>query len=156
MASLTWEQLELPALRWVHTATVEGQEDVGTGDMGRTDGPSAVLPEVSEKELDEALRRLYEYGLIDGDRDETSGLVFWMALRPTANGLRALGEWPPGDAGSINQTVSEILRNLAEQVPEDEGTTLRQAGTAVGKFSAGTVMDVLKGEAQRLAEEAVE
>ena len=95
-ARVIWKDLELPALRWVHETPPEDAGGISTGEMNLGgEGPAAVLPELTDSQLDEALRRLRQHGLIAGERGETSHLAYWLHLRVTATGLRVLGEWPP-------------------------------------------------------------
>jgi DNA-binding PadR family transcriptional regulator len=108
-----------------------------------------------ESQLDEALRRLKQHGLIAGERGETIGFAFWMQLRVTADGLRVLGEWPPAEGGAINDALALVLRHLAPELPEDDATAARRAGSALAKMSAATVLDVVKDQAQRLGEDAL-
>jgi hypothetical protein len=152
---MAWEDLELPALRWVHAAPAEDAGGVSTGDLRRGDSPAAVLPELTESQLDEALRRLEQHGLIAGERGETFGFAFWMQLRVTADGLRVLGEWPPAEGAAINDALAFVLRRLAPEFPEEDATATRRAGSALAKMSAATVVDVLKDQAHRLGEDAL-
>ena len=152
---VAWEDLELPVLRWIHTTPPEDTGGVDTGDLRPGNNPAKVLPEVTESQLDEALRRLEQYGLIVGMRGETSGLVFWMQLRVTANGLRLLGEWPPAEGATINEALAAVLRRLAPELSEEGATAARRAGSALAKIPAGAVYDVLKEQAHRLGEDAL-
>ena len=63
------------------------------------DDPADVLPELTESQLDEALRRLEQYGLIAGERGQTVDFVFWMHLR-------MLGEWPPAEGAAVNDALA--------------------------------------------------
>ena len=121
-------------------------------DLHGTDNPAAVLQELTESQLDEALRRLEQFGLINGRRHEASGLAFWVGLRPTADGLRILGEWPPPRPRSLQRCPRRrAVAELATELPDEDATAARRAGSALAKMSAGTVLDVIKDEAKRLA-----
>jgi hypothetical protein len=150
---VAWEDLELPALHWLHTSPPEDVGGVSTGEM-HLGGENAaeVLPELTDSQVDQALRRLAQHGLIVGERGETSHLVYWVHLRLTANGLRVLGEWPPAEGAAINDALAAVLRQLAPELPDDDATAARRAGSALAKMSAGAVYDVLKEEAQRFGE----
>jgi hypothetical protein len=156
MAGLTWEELELPALQWVHLAEPDEAGSVGTGDMRRTDNPSAALPALTENQLDEALRRLDQHGLIRGQRGETSDLVYWMQLWPTADGLRALGEWPPPETTPVNETFAAVLRQLASGMDEEDAGVLRRAGNSLVRIPGGALLDVVKEETKKLGAEIIE
>jgi len=149
--SLPWEELELPVLEWVFGL---GHDDGAmlerSGDAGRTvDG-------LTDAQVDDALRRLIGAGLIAGRRQETSDLFYWTGLRPAADGLRVLGEWPPREEAAVNAALEQVLRRLAEDLPDDDRSAARRAGSAVSKMSDQTVLDTVKGELRRLGTEATE
>lgn len=152
---MAWEDWELPALRWVHATPPEDTGGISTGNLHRSDNPAEALPELTESRLDEALRRLEQHGLLVGQRGETSDLAFWMQLRVTADGLRVLGEWPPAEGAGVNDALAAILRRLAPELPEEDATAARRAGSTVAKMSSGAVLDVLKEQAQRLGEDVL-
>jgi len=122
---MAWEDLELPALRWVHAAPPEEAGGVSTGDLHSGDSPAEVLPELMESQLDEALRRLKQHGLIAGERGETIGFAFWMQLRVTADGLRVLGEWPPAEGGASTTRSRSCFATSPRNSPK---TTLPPPG----------------------------
>jgi len=148
--SRTWDELELPVLQWVHEQTwAQPGELHHLGDDG-----SVALPQFSEAQVDEALLRLLEYGLIAGKRDEAL-VVWWSNVRPTANGLRVLAEWPPVEAAAINDTLARILRAIAGDLNDDDATATRRAGSALSKMSSGVVMDIVTDRLKALGEDAV-
>jgi DNA-binding PadR family transcriptional regulator len=150
---VAWEDLELLALRWLHASPPEDAGGVSTGEM-HLGGENAAqgLPELTESQFDQALRRLEQHGLIVGERDETSDLVYWLHLRLSANGLRVLGEWPPAEGAAINDALAAVLCQLAPELPDDDATATRQAGSTLTKMSAGIVYDVFKEQAQQFGE----
>jgi len=101
--SRAWDELELPVLQWVHEHT--WAQPGKLHHLG--DERSVALPQFSEAQVDEALLRLREYGFIVGQRDEAQ-VVWWKNVRPTANGLRVLAEWPPVAAAAVNDTLARI------------------------------------------------
>lgn len=144
---LSWEELELPVLQW---ALAPAHEQL---DFSRGESSSPLAPELTDDQVDDALQRLQKHGLIVGDRWEGAGAGGWTALRPTSDGLRVLGEWPPVAEAAVTDALVRVLRELADNLPEDEATTVRRAGSAVSKMSGEVVLDTLKGEVQRLGEE---
>ncbi|MHB8696184.1 MAG: hypothetical protein ACYDHH_33650 [Solirubrobacteraceae bacterium] len=86
--SLTWEELELPVMRWV----LEHGDD-GTGDLASDSSERFVgIPELTESQVAEALKRLQQHRLVTGNGpNPTFGNEEWLELRPTADGLRVLG-----------------------------------------------------------------
>jgi hypothetical protein len=110
--SQTWEELELPVLQW---ALTDGDE--GTGLLPfEGDEPFPPIPTLTKPLVGEAVARLEEHGLVAGNSFAIMGYRRWTSLRPTANGLRVLGEWPPADAGTINVALARILRALASSL----------------------------------------
>jgi hypothetical protein len=145
---LTWEELELPVLRWV----LESRQD--QLELASDRSCSEIADHLSDLEIDDAMMRLERHGLIAGSRHEGSGTTWWMQLRPTAAGLRVLGEWPPVEAATINIALAHILRALsAELSDKDQATAARRAGSALSKMSGEIVLDVVKGEVRRLGGE---
>jgi hypothetical protein len=66
-------------------------------------------PDVTEAQAEEALPRLEEFGLIAGDRIETSDLAKCSRIGSTANGLRVLGESPPEESATLQHTLMAVL-----------------------------------------------
>jgi hypothetical protein len=154
MSSLTWEELEAPVMRWA----LERGDD-GTGELSTRDDSEffAGIPELTESQVAEALKRLHQAGLVTGNGpNETSGTEEWLQVRPTADGLRVLGEWPPAEGATINVALGRILIALADsdQVSASEKTATRRAGTAVARTAGDTVLDIAKQEMARFAREA--
>lgn len=135
----TWETLELPVLEWVHAS-----EWAQTGELEHlSEKRSTLLPQFTDRELDDALRRLRDHGLIDGQRAEAL-VVWWTNVRPTADGLRVLGEWPPVEAATVNVTLARVLRALAGGLDDEDATAARRAGSALSKMSGDVVLDAIK------------
>ena len=141
----SWERFELPILQWVKDAS-RGMN----WRFDRSDDPSEEVPSLSGTRLDEGLRRLEGFRLVAGRRDESIGYFYWSGLRPTADGLRVLGEWPPGPEASVASALVRVLRELAEQSDEPEAKAFKRAAGAVGRFGDDIVTDVAKGELRRL------
>lgn len=144
-----WEEFELPVLRWVHKLFPEDEALLSPSE------PCESCPNLTGAQVDDGLRRLHGYRLIAGKRQETSGPICWTWLRPTGNGLRVLGEWPPAEEAALNDVLAEVLRRLADDLPEEDATATRRAGSAARKFSKQALIDLGKVEAQRLARGAV-
>jgi hypothetical protein len=84
----------------------------------------------------------------------TIGYKGWSGVRPTADGLRVLGEWPPDDAASVNAAIAHILREMAgsPELTDEQKTAARRAASTVTNLSGAVVLDVMKDEIARLAE----
>ncbi len=147
----TWEELELPVLRWVHQETWAHTGELQHLEAGHQ---SRLIPPFTDAVLDEALRRLDHYGLITGTRDEAL-VVWWKNIRLTSNGLRVLGEWPPVDAATVNVTLARVLRTLAGDLDEEAATATRRAGSALAKMSGDVVLDVVTDCMKTLGEDVV-
>ena len=81
----------------------------------------------------------------------------WNALRPTANGLRVLGEWPPAEGATLNVALARILRALADSdqlSDKEDKTAARRAAGTVARTAGEVVLDVVKDEMARLVAEA--
>jgi hypothetical protein len=143
---MAWDDLEQPALRWVFTHPREQTDWLGN----ESHEPASVLPELTQAQLNEALHRLYQHGFTTGPGPaEGAGVTDWMNMRVTADGLRALGEWPYDPRMTLTSLLSELLEDLARQGSAEEGGRLKRAGGAVLRFGE----DVLRGELRHLGEE---
>jgi hypothetical protein len=140
-AAAVWDRIDLPVLRWVAEAGYEFQWRFERNE------PTEEVPSLSGDELDAALRRLQGHGLVSaGGRTETSGYYVWWRLRPTSDGWRVLGQWPPANEADMGTAVVEILRRLANEASADEAKRLRRAAGSVARFGGRVVFDVAKGE----------
>src|SRR4051794_26638780 len=108
-----WDRVDLPVLEWVAEAAYDLRWRF---DRGK---PTDELPELSGDEVDAALRRLEDHGLVAKlERVETIGFFEWIRLRPTADGLRVLGEWPPTEEADMGAALVVLLRSLAAEEAE--------------------------------------
>jgi hypothetical protein len=151
---MTWEELELPVLRWVLSVG-----DGGTGELGHGSGePFAGLPELTQAQVEDALTRLEEFGLVVAltARVETSDYIEWPRLRVSADGLRVLGEWPPHDSATLQQALVAVLTQFADELPEDDARSVRRTAGGIARFAHGVVADAAQGELKRLGKEAAE
>ena len=146
---LTFDQLELPVLRWSLELPAFAQVELVSGE------PAEGLPILTGDQVDDALRRLEREGLIVGGRAEGAGAFYWDGPRPTAQGLRVLGEWPPTEEASLQEVLAAALHRLAEDLPDQEQASVaRRGGSGVARMAAGVVDDTVKAELRRLAGEA--
>jgi len=89
--------------------------------------PSELLPDVSGRDVDEALLEAHQRELLAGDRGEGDGSVaWWSRVRLTPVALRLLGQWPPTgreweaglwDAGYWGQRARPLLARLRDEPP---------------------------------------
>jgi hypothetical protein len=149
---VAWEDVELPVLNWVFESSRDHEFD--SPDLPHESSEPSPVPGVAQSKLDDALSRLTDFGLVDGRRGATFAYAFWTRLRPTAAGLRVLGEWPPTAASELNQAVVGMLRSLAEASDDPEAEkSFRRAAAAVARFGEGVVVDLAKAELRRLGGE---
>jgi hypothetical protein len=128
---MAWETLERPALQWV-LAQPRKQTDWLTHD---SDDYAAVVPELTQAQLNEALHRLCQAGLITGPGPaEGSGATTWMNMRVTADGLRALGEWPFDLEMTVASLLAEMLDGLAEEGDRSSASRIKRASGSVMRF----------------------
>lgn len=142
----TWQQIDEPVLRFVQNAQYNARYRFDRK------GPTEEVPELDGAELDDALRRLGEHGLIAwAERVQTFGAYTYSRLRLAPDGLRVLGEWPPAEHAQLGAAVVAILRSLAEETDDPaEQKPLRRAAGAVAQLATGVAFDVAAGEARRL------
>jgi len=142
----TWERVDEPVLRFVWEAEYNAQYRFDR------EGSTEEVPHLDGAELDDALRRLCEHGLITwAERVETFGAYTYSRLRLAPDGLRVLGEWPPAERAQLGAAIVAILRNLAEDThdPAEQKPLHRAAGT-VAQLATNVAFDVAAGEARRL------
>jgi hypothetical protein len=142
----TWERVDEPVLRFVWEAEYNAQYRFDR------EGSTEEVPYLDGAELDDALRRLGQHGLIMwAERVETFGAYTYSRLRLAPDGLRVLGEWPPAERAQLGAAVVAILRNLAEDTddPAEQKPLHRAAGT-VAQLATNVAFDVAAGEARRL------
>lgn len=148
MHALTWEELELPVLHWVLE-----HGDEGTGLLRyKTEERFAGIPSLVEPQVRDAIKVLEQAGLVVGPSSATTDYERWPWLRPTADGLRLLGEWPPTEAATVNSALAHILRALAdrEELSDSDRDATKRAATTVANTSGEVVLDVVKSEMTRL------
>lgn len=147
---LSWDEFESLVLHWVF-------ENTGT-DSGllphHSTEPFEDIQSLTQPQVAEAIERLIEHGLIAarGGPIVTIGYKAWLGLRPTANGLRVLGQWPPADAASVNSALAHVLRKLAgtDGLPDEDRSAAKRAATTVANLSSDVVLDVMKDEIAKL------
>jgi hypothetical protein len=146
-----WSDVDLPVLKWVFEASA--LEDAETGDLRDSDDESPVAG-VSQRDLIASLRRLHGHGLIAGEDAASFQTETWFKLRPTADGLRVLGEWPPKRAADVNRTIALILQRLADEAEDpEEAKVYRRGAGAVARFGGSVLADVAKAELGHLGGE---
>ena len=147
---LTFDELELPVLRWSLELSSFAQVELLRGE------PAEGVPSLTGDQVDDALRRLEREGLLVGGRLEGAGTFYWDGPRPTAKGLRVLGEWPPTEEASLKEILAAALHRLAEDLPDQEQASVaRRGGSVVVKMAGGVVNETARAELRRLAGEAV-
>jgi hypothetical protein len=151
----TWDEIDEPVLRWL----LAQEADPGWTGMLRDlalrpklEPQSAFDGDLDSLQVDKALTRLRDHGLIAAEREETTHYAIWSQLRVKADGLIILGEWPDLDRVASAQGVVTLLTELAAETsnPEDQ-KSLRKAAGAVGRFSEGIVNSALESVGGELA-----
>jgi hypothetical protein len=140
-----WERVDEPVLRWV--ASLPGLTAEIYDIQIRDPEPFEHVPGLDSREVDDSLRRLRSYGLIDGRAADAMQTSMWSSLRVTAHGLIYLGEWPDLDRVATAVSLHRLLRALAEEAGEDASPALLRAAGVVSRTSD----DVLRSTTSELA-----
>lgn len=131
---LTFEELELPVLRWSLELPAFAQVELLRGE------PAEGVPSLTGDQVDDALRRLEGEGLLVGGRVEGAGAFHWDGPRPTAHGLRVLGEWSPTEEASLQEVLAAALQRLAEDLPDEgQASVARRGGSGFARMAGGVV-----------------
>jgi hypothetical protein len=127
--------------------------DEGTEEIEfHTHSESSILG-IPLDQLDVALRRLQQYGLVRGNRIEAT-YVQWTSLRPTADGLRVLGEWPPPPNAAVDELLALVVSRLAdEQLDGEDASAARRVVGSLARETSSIAGDVVKGELGRIGGE---
>ena len=151
----TWDEIDERVLRWLLT------QDSDPKWQGRTENlvfrpQEEPRPEfdgaLDSRQVDDALRRLHDHGLIDGTRGATTHYAYWSQLRVTANGLIILGHWPDLDRVASYQGLTTLVARLAEQTEDQsDKAALRQTAGAIGRLGEDVVESALESLGGELA-----
>lgn len=139
-----WTRQDEPVLRWVlaNPSTLSSRMS-WTFSIRPDSPPSEIADDLSDRDVHESLFRLASHGLIDGNRQPTSGHEIWSRLRVTAHGLIVLGEWPDLDRIASATGIRRLLLHLADQAPEAERQPLQRAAGLVARMGGDAVRDAL-------------
>jgi DNA-binding PadR family transcriptional regulator len=142
----TWTESDEPTLRWLRDQGPSFLPEPWSLELGlrRSVEPSEAVPGLDSAQMDQALTRLREHGLIDGQRNETIGYAFWSGLRITARGMQVLGEWPDLDHLTSAVGIKMLLDELAKSAvdAEDQGALRRMVGV-IGEIGEGIALNTL-------------
>lgn len=112
--------------------------------LRRSAEPSEEVPGLDSEQMDQALVRLYEHGLIDGRRQETIGYASWSGLRVTARGMQVLGEWPDLDQLTSAVGIKMLIDELAKSADTEDQGALRRVIGVMGEVGEGVALNALK------------
>jgi hypothetical protein len=106
------------------------------------------VPGLDERQVDGALIRLNDDGLIDGKRQDYMALAVWSRLRVTGRGLQVLGEWPELDRLNSAEGLRLLLDRMADEIedPEERSRMKRLIGF-LGSIGDGVVEKTLNDAA---------
>jgi hypothetical protein len=152
----TWSESDEPVLRWLREQGSSFLPETWNLKLGlrRSVEPPDEVPGLSSEQMDQALTRLLEHGLIDGRRQETIGYAFWSGLRMTARGMQVLGEWPDLDQLTSAVGMKMLLNELAKSATdtEDQGALRRMVGV-IGEVGEGIALSTLNTAVEDLGGE---
>lgn len=142
----TWTESDEPVLRWLQEQAPSFLPETWYLQLGLRDSvePPDEVPGLNSEQMDQALTRLQEHGLIAGKRQETIGYASWSGLRVTARALQVLGEWPDLDQLTSAVGMKMLLDELAKSAedPEDQGALRRMVGV-IGEVGEGIALSTL-------------
>jgi hypothetical protein len=151
----TWDEVDDVVLRWLFAQDSDPSWEGVTDKLvfRPTPEPQAAFGgELDSRQVDEALTRLRDHGLIAGDRSPTTHHVRWWGLRVTADGLIVLGQWPDLDRVASAQGLVVLLSELASDAQDDvDRKALRQAAGAVGRLGEGIIDSTVESLGSDLA-----
>jgi hypothetical protein len=119
------------------------------------DEPSEEIPGLSNRQVDDSLKRLEEHDLVDhrGRGATFGGSVRYESPRLTGLGHRVLGVWPDLDSVSAVAAVQFALQTVAEDVEPESAPIVRRAIGVVGELSDAIISTVLGEEVAKLGGE---
>ncbi len=152
----TWDAVDDLVLRWLFAQDSNPDWDGRLRDLVLRPTPepqTAFDDDLDARQVDEALTRLKGYGLLVGERHETTHYAYWSQLRLTADGLVVLGEWPDLDRVASAQGMVALLTELAEEATDTEDQrALRKAAGSIGRLGDAVVNSVLESAGSQIAE----
>jgi hypothetical protein len=153
----TWTEIDERVLRWVFSQppTLDQQSEIPEYPTWEP-VPFPELEGLDTRQVSEALHRLKSHGLIAGGDDDMGRSTLWWRLRPTAFGLRVLGEWPDLDQVASALSLRNVLLELSKDAPARGQKALKRAAGLLGRTSAEVVRDALSELSSDATREALE
>jgi hypothetical protein len=152
----TWIESDEPVLRWLREQGSSFLPETWNLRLGLRDSVESPdeVPGLTSEQMDQALIRLLEHGLIDGRRQEAIGFASWSGLRLTAHGMQVLGEWPDLDQLTTAVGLKMLFNELAKSATdtEDQGALRRMVGV-IGEVGEGIALSTLNNAAGDLGGE---
>jgi hypothetical protein len=142
-----WDRVDGPILGWVASLGSVLQSDNRVDLELREPERFEPVPSLTSRDVQQSLRRLDSYGLIEAIESAAFGNSSWSRLRVTARGLIVLGEWPDLDRVANAASLHRLLRALSDDAPDADRPALRRAAGVVARYSD----EVLRGTAADLA-----
>lgn len=143
---LTFDELELPVLRWSLELPAFAQVELLRGEPAEGCPPSP------------GIRSTTPCGASRG-RASSSGGASRVRAPSTGTGRarrRRGGEWPPTEEASLQEVLAAALQRLAEDLPDEgQASVARRGGSGVARMAGGVVEDTVKAELRRIAGEVV-
>jgi hypothetical protein len=134
-----WDRVDGPILGWVASLGSVLQSDNRVDLELREPERFEPVPSLTSRDVQQSLRRLDSYGLIEAIESAAFGNSSWSRLRVTARGLIVLGEWPDLDrvanAASLHRLAAGVVARYSDEVLR--GTAADLAGAAGEKAAGG-------------------
>jgi hypothetical protein len=136
-----WTEIDEHVVRWVAEERPAGTFSSQVTLTIRPDELFEPISSATARQVDDALQRLVDYGLIAtaAPRHETSAYAVYYGLRVTALGHRLFGDWPDLEQVSELDALRLALEVIAEGAPPNERRILRRATGVVGEIGLAIV-----------------
>lgn len=134
----TWTTRDLPVLRAVVDLYEEQEEDeIGLWEIQQRSG-------FDEATVQRALRALNRQPYFE-DAEVIGNGEIWRVGAPTAEALRAVGQWPSPEV-LLNRLIAELQRAAEdEELPDEERSKLKRTAAFLGTSAWQLALNALSG-----------
>jgi len=137
MQTPTWKNVELPLLRAVRAGEEAGAEMFTTHDAAEASGVDYELAK-------RTMRALVDDGFVTYDDDGAlaDGPGFYLGLRLTGSGRRAVGQWPAEGAEIVEAFLARIEQAIEASDDDEERSRLARFLDASRAFARDVSVEV--------------
>jgi hypothetical protein len=136
-----WTHVDGHVFRWVAEDLISGSFSSQVTLNIRPDEPFVAVPGLTAWQVDEALQRLIDGGIVAAahPRHDATGYVVYWGLRVTARGHRLFGDWPDLEQVSALDALRLALEVIADGAPPEERGVLRRGVGILGEIGLALV-----------------